>query len=114
MVDNPRNLYERQLVLEKESNDLAVDKMIKIHNQLQKLEKAQNMAFSKRHMVEWFPYLTKAIKEEQDMCRGDKIKGDRRIYAEQFLKVAPEKIAALALSELMKAIIAQVHRANRP
>ena len=48
------------------------------------------------------------------MCRGDKIKGDRRIYAEQFLKVAPEKIAALALSELMKAIIAQVHRANRP
>jgi|JI6StandDraft_1071083.scaffolds.fasta_scaffold02813_15 hypothetical protein len=61
-------------------------------------------------MVEWFPILTKAIKEEQDACRNDNIKGDRSIYAEQFLKIAPEKIAALALSELMKAIIGQVNR----
>ena len=48
------------------------------------------------------------------MCRSDKIKGDRKIYAEYFLKIAPEKIAALALSELMKAIIKQVNRATRP
>lgn len=32
MIDNARNIYERQLLLEKESNDLAVEKMIKIHN----------------------------------------------------------------------------------
>lgn len=63
--------------------------------------------------MEWFPLLTKAIREEQDMCRGDNLRGDRRMYAEQMLKIAPEKLAALALNELMKAIIAQVYRSDR-
>lgn len=68
------------------------------------------MQFSKRHIVQWFPQLTTVIKEEQELCKKEKLLGDRRIYAEYFLKVSPEKMATLALSELMKAIIKQVHR----
>ena len=55
-------------------------------------------------MTNWFYPLCKAIKDEQTRCTEEDLTGNRKHYAEYFLKLSPEKIATLCLSEITKAI----------
>ena len=42
-LENKRNLYERQLILEEESNEIAVDKFMKVYTDLQNFELSYNL-----------------------------------------------------------------------
>lgn len=77
--ESKRNLYERQLILEEESNSIAIEKFVKVYEDLQNFEMSHNLKFSKKYIVEWFPNLTKAIKEEQEVKKKEKIK-KKNIY----------------------------------
>lgn len=66
--ENPRNLFERQLILEDESNDIAIDKFMRTYESLAQFGLAHNLTFSKHHIVKWFPTLCQAIREEQEKC----------------------------------------------
>ena len=103
-AENPRNLFERQLILEDESSEIAINKFISTYDNLQNMGMAQNLAFSRSYMVKWFPDLCKAIKEEQQRCLEPNLVGDRANYAQFLLKLSPEKLALISLSELMKFI----------
>jgi len=64
-LENKRNLFERQLVLEQESQQQAVNKFIKVYDDLDKFGLTVNIGFSKKYIMMWFPNLCKVIKEEQ-------------------------------------------------
>ena len=103
--ENPRNLFERQLILEDESNDIAVDKFLNIYNDLESLGLAFHLKFAQNYIVEWLPNLTRAVKEEQEQCLLGDLKGDRKYYGSYLIKLSSEKISLLALTELMKSIL---------
>ena len=103
--ENPRNLFERQLVLEDESNEIAVERFLNIYEDLQNLEMSYNLRFAKSYIIEWFPNLTRAIKDEQEKCLLGDLKGDRRHYGPYLIKMSSEKIALITLTELMKGIL---------
>jgi len=103
--ENPRNLFERQLLLEDESNEIAVDKFLSVYDDLENLGMSWNLKFAKSYIIEWFPNLTKAIKEEQEQCLLGDLKGDRKHYGSYLIKLSSEKVALLALTELMKSIL---------
>ena len=74
--ENPRNLFERQLLLEDESNDIAIEKFLSVYEDLQNIGLSFNLQFARKYIVEWFPNLTKAIKEEQEACMVGDLKGE--------------------------------------
>jgi hypothetical protein len=74
-LENPRNLFERQLLLEDESNDIAIEKFLSVYEDLQNIGLSFNLQFARKYIVEWFPNLTKAIKEEQEACMVGDLKG---------------------------------------
>ena len=103
--ENPRNLFERQLILEDESNEMAIEKFLSMYEDLQNFGLSYNLQFARKYIVEWFPNLTKAIKDEQDLCITGDVKGDRKFYGSYLVKVSSEKLSLLALTELMKNIL---------
>ena len=103
--ENPRNLFERQLLLEDESNDMAIEKFMSMYEDLQNFGLSYNLQFARKYIIEWFPNLTKAIKEEQELCITGDLKGDRKFYGPYLIKMSSEKLSLLALTELMKNIL---------
>jgi DNA-directed RNA polymerase len=65
---------------------------------------AHNLTFSKHHIVKWFPSLCQAIREEQEKCMQVDLTNERGEYGPYLLKLSPEKIALVCLSELMKQV----------
>ena len=110
--ENPRNLFERQLILEDESNNIAMEKFIHTYDSMQNLGLTHNYSFARSHMIRWFPDLCKAIKLEQEMCMLPGLVGDRATYGPVLLRLSPEKIALITLSELMKMIMSQATKRN--
>jgi len=92
-------------VLEEEANEMAVDKFLKIYEDLSNFDMSHNLKFAKSYIVMWFPNLTKAIKEEQEQCQLGELKGDRKYYAEYISRLSSEKLAIISLSQLMKQIL---------
>lgn len=107
--ENPRNLFERQLILEDESNEQAIEKFMTVYEDLQNFGLSCNLRFARKYIVDWFPNLTKVIKEEQDLCSYGDMQGDRRYYGPYLLKISSEKLSLLALNELMKMILQITH-----
>lgn len=107
-LENPRNLFKRQLILENESNELAVDNFMLTYEQMHKFGLAHNLSWSRSHIVKWFPVLCKAIRMEQEACMQPDLSDHRSIYASFILKLSPEKLAIISLSELMKMITQEV------
>lgn len=103
--ENPRNLFERQLLLEDESNEVAIEKFLTVYEDLQNFGLSYNLKFARKYIIDWFPNLTKVIKDEQDLCVGGDQKGDRRFYGPFLTKLSAEKLSLLSLTELMKAIL---------
>lgn len=104
-AENPRNLFERQLLLEDETNQLAIDKFIELFGSLTQMNKSHELAFSKANIVEWFAPLCKAIKTEQERCMEQNLLGDRASYADYLLKLSPEKLSMISLIETIRMII---------
>ncbi|EAR93244.2 DNA-directed RNA polymerase (macronuclear) [Tetrahymena thermophila SB210] len=104
-LENKRNLFERQLILEQESQSQAVNKFLKVYEDLNKFGLAVNIGFAKRYIMNWFPNLCKVIKEEQQQCLLGELKGERKYYATYLTKLSAERIAILSLTELMKQIL---------
>lgn len=72
---------------------------------LTKLEKIHLTGAFREYYVEWFTPLCAALHEEQNKCKNPKeLKGSRKIYAQDFLKLAPERLTLLCLSELLRHI----------
>jgi DNA-directed RNA polymerase len=103
--ENPRNLFERQLVLEDETNQLAIDKFMELFGSLTKMNKAHELSFARANVSEWFLPMCKAIKAEQERCMEQNLAGDRANYAQYLLKLAPEKLAMISLIETIKLVI---------
>ena len=104
-AENPRNLFERQLLLEDESNEIAIEKFLTVYEDLQNFGLSYNLKFARKYIIDWFPNLTRAIKEEQDLCIAGDQKGDRKFYGPYLTKLSSEKLSLLALTELMKCIL---------
>lgn len=103
--ENPRNLFERQLILEDDSNEQAIEKFMMVYEDLQNYGLACNLRFARKYIIDWFPILTKAVKEEQDLCIAGDTKGDRKNYGAYLSRISSEKLSLLALNELMKSIL---------
>ena len=103
--ENPRNLFERQLLLEDESNEIAIEKFLNVYEDLQNFGLSYNLKFARKYIVDWFPTLTRVIKEEQDLCMAGDQKGDRKYYGPFLTKLSSEKLSLLSLTELMKCIL---------
>ncbi len=103
--ENPLNLFERQLLLEDESNEIAIEKFLTVYEDLQNFGLSYNLKFARKYIIDWFPNLTRAIKEEQDLCIAGDQKGDRKYYGPYLTKLSSEKLSLLALTELMKCIL---------
>lgn len=87
------------------SNDLSTQRYDNLLDSLSKLDKLQLTSAFRNYYVEWFTPLCAAINEEQNKCRNDyELKGNRKIYAQDFLKLAPERLALMCISELLKHI----------
>ena len=108
--ENPQNLFERQLLLEDESNDIAIDKFLHIYEDLDNMGLSFNLLFAKNYIVNWFPNLCKAIKEEQEQCLLGDLKGERKFYGTYITRISAEKAAILSLTELMKHILKLVQK----
>lgn len=94
------------MVLEEESNDIAVEKFQEVFQSLQKMSKAQNLHAAQKCIVDWFPSLCREIQKEQESCIIDH-KGvvDRAVYGEYLIGMQSEKLAVIALTELLKELI---------
>ena len=66
-----------------------------------KLNKVQEAQVVRKFIIEWLVPLTVAIKEEQRKCMGKDLNAHRRIYAEYFNKIEAEKMATVALTQLI-------------
>lgn len=104
-LENPRNLFERQLLLEDESNEIAIEKFLTVYEDLQNFGLSYNLKFARKYIVDWFPNLTRVIKEEQDLCMAGDQKGDRKFYGSYLTRISSEKLSLLSLTELMKCIL---------
>lgn len=97
--EDKKNLYQRQLLLEIVSNEQSNEKFDNILDSLEKVGKLHLTDAFKKYLVEWFPPLCAAIKEEQSKCRDEsQLEGKRKIYYEVFSRLPPEKMALLCLS----------------
>ena len=114
--ENPRNLFERQLILENESNEISVEKFLNTYESLQNFGLAHNLSFARTFMIKWFPQLCQAIREEQEKCLIYDLSADRAETGPYLTQLKPEKIALISLSELMRNItkIAIRHEEDRP
>jgi DNA-directed RNA polymerase len=109
--ENPKNLFERQLVLEDETNDMAINKFLNTYESLDMLGMTHQLKFAKTYIVQWFPSLCRLIKEEQELCLlGGETRGDRKIYGNFLTKLPAEQLALLSLTELMKFILKLVDK----
>jgi DNA-directed RNA polymerase len=103
--ENPRNLFERQLILEDESSDIAIEKFLESYESLQDMGMTHKLNFARTYMIRWFPELCRVIKMEQEKCMQPNLSGDRQSYGPYILKLSPEKLALIALCELMKCVL---------
>lgn len=110
--ENPRNLFERQLILEDETNEMAIDKFISMVGSLKDINMVHDLAFAKSHIIQWFPPLCRAIKQEQERCMQPNLTGDRASYAQYLLKLTPEKLAMISLIETMRMIMQVAMKTN--
>lgn len=106
--ENQYNLFQRQLILEAESKNMAVEKFQNVFEDLQSLGTAYNLSFAKNYIKEWLPSLCETIKEEQEKCLLGNLQGDRKYYGPNLVKMSAEKLALISLSELMKPILGLV------
>ncbi|CAD8112182.1 unnamed protein product [Paramecium primaurelia] len=102
--ENPRNLFERQLIIEQVSNELALDKFQQVFDDLQRMSKAQHLFAAQKYIVEWFPKLCALVQQEQIQCFSDPNK-EQQGYHQYITAIQSEKLAIIALSELMKEFI---------
>lgn len=73
---------------------------------LQKMSKAQNLHAAQKCIIDWFPSLCREIQKEQEACIIDhKGVADRAIYGEYLVAMQSEKLAVIALTELLKELI---------
>lgn len=111
-AENPRNLFERQLILEDETCEMAIDKFISMVSSLKDINMVHELAFAKSHILQWFTPLCRAIKMEQEKCMQPNLTGDRAIYAQYLLKLTPEKLAMISLIETMRMIMQVAMRSS--
>lgn len=104
-AENPRNLFERQLVLEDQTNQIAVDKFVELFGNMAQMNKAHELSFAKSNISFWFTPLCKVIKAEQERCMEQNLVGDRATYAQFLLKLSPEKLAMISLIEVLRLVI---------
>ena len=72
---------------------------------LNNLSKATDLGFSKQIILDWFPVVCEAIKNEQELCLAGKLTGERAVYAKYFNVLNPEKITMIGLNELFNEIL---------
>jgi DNA-directed RNA polymerase len=95
------NLYHRQVLLEEVSSTQSHDKLEEIFESLMKLNKVQEAQVVRKFIIDWFVPLTGAIKEEQSRCSAKELTGNRKHYGEYLVKIDAEKLATLALTQLI-------------
>jgi hypothetical protein len=69
-----------------------------MYEDLQNFELSVDMAFAKHYILDWFPNLCKAIKNEQEKCAIGDQRGERRFYGRHITRIEPEKLAIISLS----------------
>jgi hypothetical protein len=55
----------------------------------------------RKFIIDWLVPLTAAIKEEQARCSARELNASRKLYAEFLLKIDAEKLATVALTQLI-------------
>jgi hypothetical protein len=66
-----------------------------------KLNKVQEAQVVRKFIIDWLVPLTAAIKEEQARCSARDLNAARRLYGEYLLKIDAEKLATVALTQLI-------------
>ncbi|KRX08397.1 hypothetical protein PPERSA_08596 [Pseudocohnilembus persalinus] len=103
--ESKRNLYERQLLLEEESHELALDKFSKVFEDMQNMNKTQSFEQYRKYIKQWLPNLCKIISIEQQACKFGSNQGDRRYYGQYITQISAEKLTTICLLEFLNQIL---------
>jgi hypothetical protein len=102
-LENPMNLFRRQLKLEELSFELAHKKYQKSLNDLIKIGRADQLATSHRYILSWIKSMEQSITEQQKIFikRGN-LDPQKSRLGYYLVQMPSDKISALCVMHLMK------------
>jgi hypothetical protein len=65
----------------------------------------KNLRFSQNYIITWLPALCSVIRDEQQACLAGNLNGERKYYSNYIAKLSSERIAVIALTEIMSSFI---------
>jgi hypothetical protein len=107
-LENPMNLFRRQLKLEELSFELAHKKYQKSLNDLIKIGRADQLATSHRYILSWIKSMEHSITEQQKIFikRGN-LDPQKSRLGYYLVQMPSDKISALCVMHLMKHLFSQ-------
>lgn len=100
-LESKNNLYQRQLNVETVSSQQSFDKFHGAIQSLANVHKVHLTGAAKKYIIDWLPQMIESIKDEQMKCKIKDLDEKRILYAPYVVKINPEKIATVILSELV-------------
>lgn len=83
------------------SSQQSFDKFHGAIQSLSNVHKVHLTGAAKKYIIEWLPLMIDSIKDEQMKCKIKDLDEKRILYAPYIVKINPEKIATVILSELV-------------
>ena len=107
-LENPMNLFKRQLKLEELSFELAHKKYQKSLNDLIKIGRADQLATSHRYILSWIKAMESSITEQQKIYvkRGN-LDPQKNKLGYYLIQMPSDKIAAVCVIHMMKHLFSQ-------
>ncbi len=66
-----------------------------------KLNKVQQAQVVRKFIIDWLVPLTASLRQQQTRCMERDLNGARKIYGDFLLKIDAEKLATIALTQLI-------------
>ncbi|KAJ1677206.1 DNA-directed RNA polymerase, partial [Spiromyces aspiralis] len=101
--ENDLDAYEKQVRLEEEAYDAALERLKSINEARQDPLLMADRGSIRAYMSEWLPKLTALVEEEVNLCKKAQFKDRERGYYGPFLRlVPPEKLAIITISDTLR------------
>ena len=105
LAENESGLYLRQLKIEEEQIEDAVQSYAENMKQLLELGKATNMKFVQRMLLEWYEPMALSLQDELSDIRNKVPAQDRTVYGPCLLLLPVEKLSIITLNTVLNSIL---------
>lgn len=105
-LENKQNFFRRQLYIEEGSFERANDHFIKVFNDMQKIDKAHEMFFNRKMIINWHESLSRAVAEYQkEVTVNQSWKAKSRQYLKYIIALPSSEVSILCLLHVLRLII---------